>query len=80
MKGEAGLPAGAEMRPFLFLKLFYINPGDPRGILPKMNPSFGWTVNFRNKWNALFFVLLLICVLASAIGLSLGAVESIPRP
>lgn len=29
--------------------IFYVNNKDPRIIVPKKNPSFGWTLNFGHK-------------------------------
>jgi uncharacterized membrane protein len=74
-KGHKNLPSGSAMKPYLFLFLFYINPEDPRSLLPKSNASFGWTVNFRNKGNALVFASLLLAVLASAIGMTIEAIK-----
>ena len=60
-------PEGAAMKEFLFLGLFYVNPDDPRGFLPKSQPSFGWTINFRNKLNALVFLFLLVSTVGTAL-------------
>jgi len=29
--------------------IFYVNSKDPRIIVPKINPSMGWTINFGHK-------------------------------
>ncbi len=76
IKGEEGLPAGDGMKPFLFLKVFYVNPEDPRSWLPKSRPSWGWTINFRNKINALFFLLLLVATVFSALAMSWVAIQA----
>jgi len=33
--------------------IFYVNSKDPRIIVPKINSSFGWTLNFGHK-NGIF--------------------------
>lgn len=30
--------------------IFYVNRRDPRLVVPKLNPSMGWTLNFANPW------------------------------
>lgn len=67
-------PQGEEMKKYLYLKSFYVNPSDPRGWLPKINPALGWTVNFRSKANARAFLLLLIIVLFSSIGFAISII------
>ncbi|MEZ4872349.1 MAG: hypothetical protein R2827_08915 [Bdellovibrionales bacterium] len=42
-----------------FLGLFYVNPDDPRGWIPRKNPAMGVTVNFRTKKNVYIFLALL---------------------
>ncbi|NJK90342.1 MAG: hypothetical protein HC904_00025 [Blastochloris sp.] len=51
-----------EPRHWRFYFNFYHCQEDPRFIVPKRNPWFGWTLNFghRSAWVALFVVLLCI--------------------
>ncbi len=53
-------PKGSDMNPFLVWGLFYLNPDDPRGWLPKRNPALGLTVNFRTRMRVYLFVALLL--------------------
>jgi uncharacterized membrane protein len=41
-----------------YLKMFYANPDDPRGVVPK-RWGIGWTVNFRTRAMARLFTILL---------------------
>lgn len=42
--------------------IFYFNPKDPRILVPKINPLFGWTLNFGNKYTyiAIFTIVFII--------------------
>ena len=42
--------------------LIYFNKKDPRIIVPKLNPSFGWTFNFGNTYSYLIIGAILIAV------------------
>lgn len=44
--------------------LFYVNRRDPRLIVPKISPSFGWSFNFGNIYSyiTILSILLLIIV------------------
>jgi uncharacterized membrane protein len=64
-------PKPEEMKPYLLWHSFYANPRDPRGWLPKSS-GYGWTVNFRKKEKALFFVAGILLTLFSALGLVLS--------
>jgi uncharacterized membrane protein len=33
--------------------VFYFNPKDPRLLVPKINPSLGWTLNFASPYSYL---------------------------
>jgi len=62
-----------EMRRHLVWKMFYVNPDDPRGWVPKMY-GLGKTVNFRNQKNVNLFVSLLLLSLGSAVLLMAAAI------
>lgn len=70
----SGFPEGKDMVPFMYLGMFYINPSDPRGWLPKSNPGFGWTINFRNRGYANLFIVLLVSTLLFTIGVLVSLV------
>ena len=40
--------------------IFYVNSKDPRVIVPKINPSMGWTLNFGHKNTYIGFVLIIL--------------------
>ncbi len=42
--------------------IFYFNRKDPRVIVPKLNPSMGWTLNFRNIYSYVLIVLLILII------------------
>jgi len=65
-----------EMKKFIFWKIFYVNPNDPRGWVPK-TWGLGWTINFRTKKMALLFALLLASFFVSILLFSAHAVEGI---
>lgn len=44
--------------------IFYVNGKDPRMIVPKINPSLGWTLNFGHKITIIgIIIIILILVL-----------------
>jgi len=45
--------------------IFYVNGNDPRLIVPKLNPLFGWTLNFGNKYAIIGLLLILLIIVAS---------------
>jgi uncharacterized membrane protein len=47
--------------------IFYVNPKDPRVFVPKMNPEFGWTFNFGNKYTYFGFILIVMILVAAKI-------------
>lgn len=47
--------------------IFYVNNKDPRLIVPKMQKSMGWTINFGNTYAVIGMVL----IVAIAIGTQL---------
>ncbi len=59
------VPATAEMKAHLLWGLFYVNPDDPRGWVPKTS-GFGYTVNFRTERSAKVFAGLILATAASA--------------
>ncbi len=66
-------PTSEEMKRHLMWGLFYVNPADPRGWVPKIN-GLGYTVNFRSERNARRFAFLIGATLLSAAALSVVAV------
>lgn len=52
--------------------LFYVNPNDPRGWVPKTF-GYGWTVNMRSRGQVYVFVVLILGALLSAIAASVLA-------
>jgi len=44
---------------------FYFNSKDPRLMVPKINPSMGWTLNFSNPYT--YITLILIAAIFIAI-------------
>lgn len=69
-------PTREEMRRHLLWRLFYVNPADPRGTVPRTY-GFGYTVNFRTERNAKRFALLILATLVSAIAQALLALGCI---
>lgn len=55
-----------EMRRHILWRSFYVNPDDPRGWVPKVS-GYGWTVNFRTRWNAVLFACLVALALTAAL-------------
>ncbi len=43
---------------------FYVAPDDPRLIVPKRNPGFGWTINFGRPAAVPLFVGMILGALA----------------
>lgn len=43
--------------------LFYVNRKDNRLIVPKMNSSMGWTLNFASPYSYIFLVLLILIII-----------------
>jgi uncharacterized membrane protein len=54
--------------------MFYVNPNDPRGWVPKTF-GYGWTVNMRSRGHVYVFVVLILGALLSAIGTSVLATK-----
>ncbi len=44
--------------------IFYVNSKDPRIIVPKINPSMGWTLNFGHKTTIIGIVLIILIIVA----------------
>ena len=44
--------------------IFYVNSKDPRIIVPKRNPSMGWTLNFGHKITIIGFVIIILILIA----------------
>ncbi len=47
--------------------IFYVNSKDPRIIVPKMNPSMGWTLNFGHKRTYIGIALIILIIIASQV-------------
>jgi uncharacterized membrane protein len=47
--------------------IFYLNPRDPRLIVPKIVPSMGWTFNFAHPWSYVTLISIILIVIASII-------------
>lgn len=45
--------------------IFYVNLKDPRMIVPKINPSLGWTLNFGNVYAYIGLITLIIIIATS---------------
>ena len=79
--GHQGRPgpeqAKTEMRKHLVWRLFYMNPEDPRGWVPK-TWGFGWTVNFRSMEHIAIFITLVSFTLGSALATTWSAFCSMP--
>lgn len=43
--------------------IFYVNPKDPRIIVPKINPSRGWTLNFGNVYAYLGIIAIIMIII-----------------
>ncbi|NOU59665.1 hypothetical protein ELS83_07525 [Marinifilum sp. JC070] len=44
---------------------FYLNRKDPRLIVPKYDPTMGWTLNFASPYAYLGFLLIVLIIIAS---------------
>ena len=51
--------------------VFYVNGEDPRIIVPKINPSFGWTLNFGHKITYIGIVIIVLIIVAYQVLISL---------
>jgi uncharacterized membrane protein len=45
--------------------VFYVNRKDPRLIVPKMNPSMGWTLNFGSPLAYVFIILVVLIAIGT---------------
>lgn len=45
--------------------IFYVNSNDPRIIVPKVNQSLGWTLNFGNIYAYLGIIAIILIIVAS---------------
>jgi uncharacterized membrane protein len=50
-----------------FKGIFYVNKKDPRILVPKMNPSMGWTLNFGHPVSYIGLGALLLVIIISEI-------------
>ena len=44
--------------------IFYVNRKDPRIIVPKINPSLGWTLNFGNVYAYVGLIAIILILVA----------------
>lgn len=44
---------------------FYLNPKDPRLIVPKIVPEMGWTFNFACPYTYIFIVAVILIIISS---------------
>lgn len=44
--------------------IFYVNRKDPRILVPKLNPSLGWTLNFGNIYAYIGLLAILLLIVA----------------
>ena len=51
--------------------IFYVNSKDPRIIVPKINPSMGWTINFGHKITYIGIVLIVLILVAYQVLISI---------
>ena len=51
--------------------VFYVNGKDPKIIVPKINPSFGWTLNFGHKVSSLGILVIILIIVAYQVLISL---------
>ena len=42
--------------------VFYVNSKDPRITVPKMNPLFGWTLNFGHKTTYIGIIVIILII------------------
>jgi uncharacterized membrane protein len=47
--------------------MFYYNKANPKVLVPKRNPGFGYTFNFANKWSYVFVAIILALAACSII-------------
>ena len=45
--------------------IFYVNKKDPRILVPKINPSLGWTLNFGNIYAYIGLIAIILIIIAS---------------
>lgn len=71
-KGEHDCePSGEQLMEYIVWKCFYVNPNDPRGMIPRAS-GVGWGVNFRKKSYVTIFVGMIVnALLLVVVGLSL---------
>jgi len=44
--------------------IFYFNRKDPRLIVPKIQPSMGWTLNFANPYTYITLIGIILIIIA----------------
>lgn len=46
-----------------WIGIFYVNHKDPRIIVPKLNPSLGWTLNFGHVYAYLGLAVIILIII-----------------
>lgn len=47
--------------------IYYKNPNDPRLIVPKLNPSMGWTFNWASPYSYVTLICIILITIASIV-------------
>lgn len=47
--------------------VLYVNPREPRIIVPKLNPLLGWTFNFGNVYAYIGIVVIILIIVAAKV-------------
>jgi uncharacterized membrane protein len=71
LSASESAPSGAEMKPYILWGMFYVNPNDPRGWVPKIN-GFGMTPNFRTRFAASMLLRAAVVALVGALGVGVS--------
>jgi len=66
-KVEKEIAGSGSKNPNNWKGVFYVNSKDPRIVVPKINPSLGWTLNFGHKVSYLGIILIILIIIASLV-------------
>lgn len=47
--------------------MFYVNRKDPRILVPKIQPTLGWTLNFGHRISYLIIALFVVAIIAAVL-------------
>jgi uncharacterized membrane protein len=64
-KKSKGIPDSMSKNPNNWKGVFYFNRKDPRLIVPKFNPSMGWTLNFASPYSYITLTGIILIIIAS---------------